>query len=227
MMHYSSLAPVQNTKKLGARLGVGLEAAAHAGGGGDGARLLDAAQHHAKVGALHDDRHAERFDRFHHGVANLPRQSLLDLQPAGVEFGDAGQFGETEYFAVGNVANVDVSRERYHVVFAEGVNVNVAHHDHLVVVFRKDGAVGHVRGCHLVAVAHEEQGLGPAFGCFEETFAVGIFSDALENGFARGGHGGDFVVCLLLIVLLCFFVVAVIATLGCCRCHERCASSTR
>ena len=89
---------MQNAKKLGPGFWIRFKAAAHGRRGGDGARLLDAPHDHTKVRAFNDHGHPQRFNGFHDGVANLSRQTLLHLQSARVEFGNARQFAETELF---------------------------------------------------------------------------------------------------------------------------------
>lgn len=87
---------MQYTKKLGPGLGVGFKTSPHGRSGGDGTGFLHSTHDHTKVSAFHHDGHTQGGNRFHNGIANLTRQTFLDLQTAGVEFRNAGQFAETE-----------------------------------------------------------------------------------------------------------------------------------
>lgn len=112
----SSSANTHEAQKLVARLGLALKAAEDAAGNGRCPRLLDAAHDHAQVARLHDDGDALGLENLHDGVGNLLGQALLDLQAAGVHFGDAGQLGEADDGVAGDVANVHL--------WKEGVSIN-------------------------------------------------------------------------------------------------------
>ncbi len=99
-------ADANKAQKLVARLGLALKAAEDAAGYGRGAGLLDAAHHHAQVAGLHDDGDALGLENLHDGVGDLLGQALLDLQAAGVHFGDAGELGEADDGVAGDVADV-------------------------------------------------------------------------------------------------------------------------
>lgn len=68
------------------------------------------------------------------------------------------------------------------VVFAKAVNLNVLDDDHFVVALVKEGLVDDVFDVGLVAAGEEEQGFGVSGGGFEQTLAVRVFADALEQG---------------------------------------------
>ena len=71
--------------------------------------------------------------------------------------------------------------ERQHVVLAEGIEVDVLDDDHLVVVLVELGRVEHSHRVHGVTAGEGEHGLGNALGCLEQTFALGIFAQQLED----------------------------------------------
>ena len=103
--------------------------------------LLDATHDHAHVRGLDDDADALRLDSFAHGQRDLFGDALLQLQPAAVDLDDACQLGQTEHFAVGDVADRHLAQERHQVVFAQREHFDVFHHDHLVVVLVEHGSI--------------------------------------------------------------------------------------
>lgn len=90
---------------------------------------------------------------------------------------------------------MDVTGKRQHVVFAQGVNVDVPDQNHFLVVLFKDGVVDDlVRTGDLIPLRQEQQRLGPALGGLEEAFALRVFAHASENGVTRRCHFGHFIV---------------------------------
>lgn len=58
------------------------------------------------MAGFHDDGDALGFEDFHDGVGDFFGETFLDLQAAGVHFGDAGEFGEADDGVGGDVADV-------------------------------------------------------------------------------------------------------------------------
>lgn len=83
--------------------------------------MLNATHDHAQVAGFHDNSDALRFEDLHDGVGDFFGETFLDLEAAGVHFGDAGQFGEADDSVAGDVANVHLAYEGDHVVLAKAV----------------------------------------------------------------------------------------------------------
>ncbi len=109
--------------------------ASDCGGYCAGAWFADASHGHAEVFAVEDHYYASGVQLTGEGVGYLGGQAFLDLGTAGIGFYQAGQFGEARNAAVGawDVADVGHAVEGQKVVFAAGVDLNVADQDYLVV----------------------------------------------------------------------------------------------
>jgi hypothetical protein len=132
------------------------------------------------VDGFEDDGGADRAKFFHQGVGDLGGQSLLHLGAAGVAIDEAGELAEADDFAIGEIGHVRPASEGEQVVFAEGVEFNIAEKDDLIVSFVEDGF--EMRAWVLVHAGHQFGiGAGDAAGGFAEAFAVGVFADGDEN----------------------------------------------
>lgn len=65
-----------------------------------------AAHHHAEMAGFDDDGDALGLQHFGEGESDLFGQAFLDLEAAREHFGDAGELGEADDAAVGDVADV-------------------------------------------------------------------------------------------------------------------------
>mmetsp|Transcript_7492 Transcript_7492/g.20239 ORF Transcript_7492/g.20239 Transcript_7492/m.20239 type:complete len:278 (-) Transcript_7492:320-1153(-) len=190
LAHLDAVA-VDDSKELGSDLSVILEDSAHGRGGCGGADLLHSAHDHAEVSAFDDDGNTQWFDGLNDGIGDLAGETLLDLQAAGEDLGNTGELGESENLAVGDVSDMDASCEWHHVMFAETVDVDVTHDDHLVVVLLEDGLVGDVLAGEVVSVCEEEEGLGPSRWRLLKALAGWVLTDAFEDGLAGLCHLGE------------------------------------
>ena len=89
---------------------------------------------HAHVTRLHDHPDPRGGDGLPHGGGDLPGEPLLDLEPPAVHLDYAGQLGEPQHLAPGQVADADLAHEGDHVVLAQGEELNVLYHHHLISV---------------------------------------------------------------------------------------------
>lgn len=92
--------------------------------------LLDASHNHTQVLTLHHDCNALWSEDFAESEGDLLGESFLDLEAACKHFCDAGEFGEAENFAIGDVTNVHFAEKGDKVVLTEGVDFNVADNDY-------------------------------------------------------------------------------------------------
>ena len=115
--------------KLLARLSL-LEKACEIRGSRQGILFLHATHLHAEVfgSACHYDAFGGYGGR--HGAADLCGEVFLHLKPACKSINYSRQFAQTHNFAVGDIANGNSAEEGQDVVFAQRVELNVAHNDH-------------------------------------------------------------------------------------------------
>src|SRR6266849_1398662 len=172
--------PDQGEKLLAGFLFVA-EAAQHGGRYGGGVLLLDATHHHAQVAGFDDDRYALRLDYSLDGFGDLRGETLLNLEAAGEEFDQARDFAEADYFAVGNVGDMDFSEERQQVVLTEAEHFDVFDDDHFIVGDGEERAFEQGLGIFGVAAGEELQRLTNALGREFETFAVRVFAQTDEH----------------------------------------------
>ena len=97
------------------------------------ARLAHAARRHALVLGLDQHGHAARAQRRLDGIGDLGRHGLLRLQALGEDLHHAGDLGDADDAAVGQVGDVRHAQERRHVVLAVALDADVAQHDEIVV----------------------------------------------------------------------------------------------
>ena len=173
--------PTNESEELFAGLGL-VEGTAEVAGRGDAALLLHAAHLHAHVLCLDDDHDAERLKGFLDALAYLLRHALLYLQAVGEAIYHAGYLAQSGHMSVGDVGHVHFAVEGQHVVFAEGIEIDVPHDDHLAIVFAELGRVEYGHGVLFVATCHEGHCPGYSLGCLDETFAPGIFAEQADDG---------------------------------------------
>ncbi len=152
-------------------------------GGGDHAAVLffNAAHHHAEMMAFHDDADAFRIDLLLDVRGDLLREALLYLETAGEAIDKTRQLADAEDLAARDVADVATAVERQHVVFAEAVDFDVPHDDHVVAFFVENGVADDVVWIDAIAAEEEVVGLCDAFGRFAEAFTFGVFADVDEE----------------------------------------------
>ena len=167
-------------EELVACLGL-VEGASEVAGGGDGTLLLDTAHLHAHVLGLDYDHHSQGLKGFLYGFAYLQRHAFLHLQAMAVAVDHAGYLGEACDVAVGDVSHMGFAVEGYHVVLAEGVEVDVLDDDHLAVVFLELGLIEYLDGVFVVASCEVGHSFCHTDGCLLQSFALRVFTDEGEQ----------------------------------------------
>ena len=71
---------------------------------------------------------------FHKRIGNLDGEAFLHLQAVGKAIDQACEFGQADYFSIGNIAYRDGAKEWRQVVLAMAVNGDVFYHDQFVVL---------------------------------------------------------------------------------------------
>jgi hypothetical protein len=157
------------------------------------------------MAALDDDSNALWLKHLREGKRDLLSEALLYLEAAGEHFGDAGEFGEADDAAVGDVADVHLdgwfsnrldqtrrwtylAHERDQMVLAQGEDLNVLHYNHLVVVLVEDSAINDVSQILLVALGEEQQGLRIALRCVQQPLTVRVLAQALQHSAYSAGQ---------------------------------------
>src|SRR6202050_1375124 len=140
-----------------------------------------APHHHAQVARFDHHGYSLGFDYLLDGFGNLRGQSLLNLQAAGKEFDQAGDFAEADYLAVRDVGYMHFAEEWQQMVLAEAEHFYVFDDDHLVVVDGEERAFEQGLGIFAVAAGEELQGLVNSLRSLLETFAVRVFAYANDH----------------------------------------------
>jgi len=176
-------------EELGAHAVVVDELAEGGAGRSGSSVLLNAAHDHAHVHALNHNDDTDWVEDGLDSVANLLAEALLDLEAARVHVNDARELAEADDVVTRKVCHVSFADEGHHVVFAHGVDVNVADDDHFAVGFAEDGAIDEVLQFLRVAGGEEAERFGDAHGGLLKTFAVGVLPNRLQNSAHASGHG--------------------------------------
>jgi thymidine kinase len=113
--------------------------------------LLDAAHHHAEMIRLDHDADAHRSKHLVERARNLLGEPLLHLQPTREDFDDSRQLAEAVDLAVRDVRDVRAAEERQHVVLAQRVQLDVAHHDHALVRLLEQRIADDLRGIQPIS----------------------------------------------------------------------------
>jgi len=125
----------EESKDFGAAGGVFLEDAAEGAGDHGTAGFSDAADGHAGVYGFDDAGGADGVEFFHESVGDLGGEAFLNLWPAGVAVDEAGEFAQTDDFPIGKIGNMGPAGEGKEVMFAEGMELDIAKEDDFVVSF--------------------------------------------------------------------------------------------
>lgn len=136
-----------------------VECPAEVAGGGDATLLLHATHLHAHVLGLYYYHHSLGMQSLLYRLADLLGQALLQLKAVAEHIHHTGYLAQSRNFAIGDVCHMNTSVEGKHVVFAERVEVDVLHYDHLVATFlMEDGALQY--GHRILFVSSGQVGHG-------------------------------------------------------------------
>lgn len=160
-----------------------LEGSGEFGCRGYGVLLLDTSHRHTEVLALDYDGHTNRIEDFLNAVLDLCGEALLQLQSAGKAFHHAWDLAQSDDGAVGDVSHVGLAEEGQQMMFAEGVDFDVLHHDDLSVVFVEESAFEDFLRVLAVAVCQKVHRFGGAHRGFDEAFALRVFAHVGEDVF--------------------------------------------
>ena len=113
---------------------------------------------------------------------DLLGQALLHLEAAREHLDDArAACSSPTILPFGMYAMCALPEERQHVVLAEPVELDVAHHDHVGAPSASKSAIAdHLRDVHLVAARQPGERLRDALRRPQQPFAVRIFAEQLE-----------------------------------------------
>ncbi len=169
-----------------------VEAAEHGRGDHAGVLLFDAAHHHAQVLGFDDDADALGLEGVHEGAGDLVGETLLHLEAAGEEVGEAGELADANDLAAGDVADVADAEEGQEVVLAQRIDFDVADDDHVVGFDLEHGGIEEGGGILFVAADEVGPGLGGPLGRPAKAFAFGILAEGDDPVFDDVVHGAGF-----------------------------------
>jgi hypothetical protein len=124
-------------------------------------------EHHADAGGL---------QHLHHRVGDLVGEPLLHLEPPGKDVHDPRHLRQTQNLAVGDVGHVGPPEERQQVVLAQGVDLDVPHHNHALVSLLEHGVAHDLFHRHPVALGQKAERLLHPLGGLQQPLAPGIFA---------------------------------------------------
>ena len=148
------------------------EAAEHRRGYCRRVLLFYSAHHHAKVAGFNDNAHSLRFDGFLNRLGNLGSQPFLDLQAPGKDFDEPRNLAQANDFAFGNIGDVNLAKERQHVVLAEAEHLDVFDDHHLVITDGEQRLFQQGVRIFFVALGKELEGAVNAIWGADEAFAI-------------------------------------------------------
>src|SRR6185437_5354292 len=144
--------------------------------------LLNTAHHHAEMICFDHDAHAARLEHALNRFGDLLGEPLLHLQAARKHLDDARELGEPYDLVVRDVRDVRLAEEGKHVMLAQRIELDVAHHDHARVLFLEHGIANDVLHALVVAAREPGERCRHALGCPEQALALGVLADQFENG---------------------------------------------
>ena len=129
---------------------------------------------------LDKDHHALGLQLLHKGVGDLGGEPLLQLEPLGEHLHRPGHLAQTHHFPVGDIGDGRRAIEGQHVVLAEGIEVDVLLHDHVVVVHVE--ALFQVLG-RVVGIAPGQLLIHPgdAVRGLQQALAIDVLADPAED----------------------------------------------
>src|SRR6266699_3416610 len=142
--------------------------------------LLHSTHHHAEVVRFDHDADSTWVHDPAETIGDLLRQPLLHLKPSRIDIYNARDLREPDDLPVRDVGHVRLAEERQHMVLAQRVELDVAHHDHVVVLFLEDALAYYLFGARAVALGEKRHGVGDAQRRLEQAFALWILAQQLE-----------------------------------------------
>ena len=127
-------------------------------------------------------------NQFHDGLGYLHGQILLVLQAPREDFRDASHLRQAEHFAFGKIADVAYAIEGEHVVFAQGVDLDVADDDHLVHRRLENGSAYRLFDGLGVSFGEKPVGFVRPPGGVHQPLSVRVFAQPLDELFEKILH---------------------------------------
>jgi len=110
-------------------------------------------------------------------AGHLLGEPLLHLQAPGEDLDEPRQLREPNDLAGGNVGDVDLTEKREHVVLAQRIHLDVAHHDHALVPLLEDGIPDDVGGVERVAPREPRERLRDTLRSLDQAVTRGVFAE--------------------------------------------------
>ena len=115
------------------------------------------------------------------GLGNLLGQILLNLHAAREDVDDAGDLGQADDFAVGDISHMAFADKGQHMVFAHGVQFDVLDDHHLVGAGGEEGVIDYFVDVLTIAPHEEFHGFGGAFWRICEPRAIEVFANRFDD----------------------------------------------
>lgn len=120
--------------------------------------FFHAPHHHAHVTTLHDNTDAIGLNGVLYGLGNLLCEAFLDLESPREAIGNTRKLADSEHLVVGDVTDMAFPEEGQHVVFAEAVDLYVAHDNHVMATGLENCAI-HDR-THILMISGCQEPVG-------------------------------------------------------------------
>jgi hypothetical protein len=153
----------------------------HGAGDDVGVLLLDAAHPHAEMLGLDHHPDALGLELLHEDIRELRGHPLLDLEAAREHVREARDLGDPDDLAARQIRDVDLPEERQEVMLAKRVEIDVLDDDHLGVLFGEERSIDDGFRVLGVTAGQLAQGSGAASWSLQETLALGVLADRLQD----------------------------------------------
>ena len=130
---------------------------------------------------LYNHDSTKRIESGLYAIFYLRSKALLHLQTTSKDIHNTRDLAESRYIFIGDVTNMSFAKERQHMMLTHGKEVNIFYNYHLPIFLTEHGRAQYLLGVFSVSFSKESERLCYPFGCFNQTFSVGIFADQLKD----------------------------------------------
>jgi len=167
--------------ELIARADIFLEHAPHCARDRKGILLLDSPHLHAEVLRFNHHAHAFWVEGIRKALGDLLGQPFLDLEPVGEHVHNAWDFAQADEFPVRDIPHMRLAEKGEQMMFAQAVELDVAHAHHFIIILLKNGAIDDGIGGGAIPLCEEFIHGSYAVGRFSESFALRVLPYTLQN----------------------------------------------
>ena len=143
--------------------------------------LLHTSKCHAGVGCLDDNSHSKWIESILDTVADLCRESFLNLQTTGEGLDHSGNLAQSGNLSIRDICNVGLTDERHHVMLAGRVEFDILHEHHLLIFLLEHCTTKNLRPILMRTMRQELKSLCDTLRCLDQTLTLRILSQELKN----------------------------------------------